>query len=183
MCLRDYLISDYGLGAETSEINDTVFSTAANTCDENITLSAGGTEKRYTVDGSFVTALPPDDVITDLVASMAGTIFYSQGQWGVKAGEFTSSVLTLDEDDLRSNLQVNTRNSRRDNFNAVSGMFAGPETDYQPTDFPQITSSTFETVDGGERVVQDIPLPFTSTPSMAQHRSTALVCLWVWIRT
>ncbi len=169
LCLRDYLISDYGLGAESTEINDTVFSTAANTCDENVTLSGGSTEKRYTVDGSFVTALPPDDVIVDLVASMAGIIYYSQGQWGVKAGEFTSSVLTLDEDDLRSNLQVNTRHSRRDNFNTVSGMFSGPDTEYQPTDFPQITSSTFVTVDGGETVVQDIPLPFTSTASRAQR--------------
>ena len=169
LCLRDYLISDYGLGAESTEINDTVFSTAANTCDENVTLSGGGTEKRYTVDGAFVTALPPDDVIVDLVASMAGIIYYSQGQWGVKAGEFTSSVLTLDEDDLRSNLQVNTRHSRRDNFNTVSGMFSGPDTEYQPTDFPQITSSTFVTVDGGETVVQDIPLPFTSTASRAQR--------------
>jgi len=171
LCLRDYLVSDYGLGVDTAinEVNDTLFSAAANVCDENITLSGGGTEKRYTVNGSFVTSLPPDDVITDLVASMAGTIFWSQGQWGVKAGEFTSSVLALTEDDLRSNLQINTRNSRRDNFNAVSGMFAGPETDYQPTDFPPITSSTFETVDGGERVVQDIPLPFTNTSSMAQR--------------
>jgi len=169
LCLRDYLVSDYGLGVEGTEINDTVFSAAANTCDENIALSAGGTEKRYTVDGSFVTSLPPDDVITDLTASMAGTIYYSQGQWGVKAGEFTSSVLTLDEDDLRSNLQVNTRHSRRDNFNTVSGMFSGPETDHQPTDFPQITSSTFVTVDGGETVVQDIPLPFTATSSRAQR--------------
>ena len=88
---------------------------------------------------------------------------------GCKAGEFTSSVLTLDEDDLRSNLQVNTRHSRRDNFNTVSGMFSGPETEYQPTDFPQITSSTFVTVDGGETVVQDIPLPFTNTASRAQR--------------
>jgi len=169
LCLRDYLVSSYGLDVSGTEINDTVFSTAANTCDENVTLAAGGTEKRYTVNGSFVTSLPPDDVITDLVASMAGIIYYSQGQWGVKAGEFTSSVLTLDEDDLRSNLQVQTRHSRRDNFNAVSGMFSGPDTEYQPTDFPPITSSTFETVDGGDQVVQDIPLPFTSTASRAQR--------------
>lgn len=169
LCLRDYLVSDYGLGVNGTEINDTVFATAANTCDENITLSGGGTEKRYTVDGSFVTSLPPDDVITDLTASMAGTIYYSQGQWGVKAGEFTSSVLTLDEDDLRSNLQVNTRHSRRDNFNTVSGMFSGPETEHQPTDFPQVTASTFVSDDNGETVVQDIPLPFTATSSRAQR--------------
>mgnify|MGYP003143917457 FL=1 len=169
LCLMDYLESDFGLGVDGTEINRTIFAAAANVCDENVSLSAGGTEKRYTVNGSFVTSLPPDDIITDLTASMAGTIFYTQGQWGVKAGEFTSSVLTLTEDDLRSNLQVNTRHSRRDNFNSVTGMFAGPETDYQPTDFPQLVSDTFETIDGGERVVQDIPLPFTSTSSMAQR--------------
>jgi len=169
LCLMDYLESDFGLGVDGTEINRTIFAAAANVCDENVSLSAGGTEKRYTVNGSFVTSLPPDDIITDLTASMAGTIFYTQGQWGVKAGEFTSSVLTLTEDDLRSNLQVNTRHSRRDNFNSVTGMFAGPETDYQPTDFPQLVSDTFETIDGGERVVQDIPLPFTSTSTMAQR--------------
>jgi len=169
LCLMDYLESDFGLGVDGTEINRTIFAAAANVCDENVALSAGGTEKRYTVNGSFVTSLPPDDVITDLTASMAGTIFYTQGQWGVKAGEFTSSVLTLTEDDLTSNLQVNTRHSRRDNFNSVTGMFAGPETDYQPTDFPQLVSDTFETIDGGERVVQDIPLPFTNTSTMAQR--------------
>ena len=172
LTLRDYLISDYGLGVdEATEINDTIFSAAANVCDENVPLAQGGgaTEKRYETHGSFVTSLPPDDVITDLVASMAGTIFYSQGQWGVKAGEFTSSVLTLTEDDLRSNLQVSTRHSRRDNFNAVTGMFAGFESDYQPTDFPIVTSSTFETVDGGERIIQDIPLPFTGRSTAAQR--------------
>ena len=169
LCLMDYLESDFGLGVDGTEINRTIFAAAANVCDENVALSAGGTEKRYTVNGSFVTSLPPDDVITDLTASMAGTIFYTQGQWGVKAGEFTSSVLALTEDDLRSNLQINTRHSRRDNFNSVTGMFSGPETDYQPTDFPQLVSDTFETIDGGERVVQDIPLPFTSTSTMAQR--------------
>lgn len=169
LCLRDYLINDYGLGAETSEINDTVFSTAANICDENVSLAAGGTEKRYTVDGSFVTALPPDDVITDLVASMGGSIWYSQGQWGVKAGAYTSPVLTLDEDDLRSKLQINTRHSRRDNFNTITGTFTGPDSNYQPTDYPQVTASAFVTADGGEVVTQDIPLPYTATPTMAQR--------------
>ena len=169
LCLRDYLTSAYGLGAETSEINDTVFTTAANICDEDVALSAGGTEDRYTINGSFVTALPPDDIITDLVASMAGTIWYGQGQWGIKAGAYTSPVLTLDEDDLRSQLQINTRHSRRDNFNAVTGTFTGPDSNYQPTDYPQVTSAAFVTVDGGETVTQDISLPFTSTPTMAQR--------------
>ena len=169
LCLRDYLTADYGLGAEESEINDTFFSAAANICDENVTLKGGSTQDRYTVNGAFTTALPPDDVITDLTASMAGTIWYSQGQWGVKAGAYTTPVLTLDEDDLRSALQINTRHSRRDNFNTVTGTFVGPSTKYQPSDFPQVTSSVFVNEDNGEIVTQDLSFAFTSTPEMAQR--------------
>lgn len=169
LCLRDYLTAGYGLGAESSEIDDTAIATAANICDENISLSGGGTQNRYTINGSFLTSLPPDDIITDLVASMAGTIWYSQGQWGIKAGAYTSPIITLDEDDLRSQLQINTRHSRRDNFNTVTGTFSGPDTNYQATDYPQITASEFVTIDNGEVVTQDIPLPYTNTSQMAQR--------------
>ena len=169
LCLRDYLISDYGLGSETNEINDTVFFSAANVCDEDVSLSAGGTEKRYTIDGSFLTSANPETVITEFVASMAGSFWYSEGLWHVKAGSYTSSVLSLDEDDLRSNLDITTRHSRRDNFNTVTGTFSGPATDYQPTDYPQVTSSIFVAVDNNEVISQDISLPFTDTHTMAQR--------------
>lgn len=175
LCLRDYLLADYGLGVETNEIDDTAFNAAANVCDEDVPLTGffssrlGLTQDRYTINGSFTTGLPPDDVITDMVASMAGTIWYSQGKWGVKAGSYTTPVLTLDEDDLRSGLQISTRHSRRDNFNTVTGMFTGPHTNYQPTDFPQVTSTAFVTADNGEVVTQDLPLPFTNYSFMAQR--------------
>ena len=51
LCLMDYLESDFGLGVDGTEINRTIFAAAANVCDENVALSAGGTEKRYTVNG------------------------------------------------------------------------------------------------------------------------------------
>ena len=38
LCVRDYLVSDYGM-ADTGSIDDTVFSAAANVCDEDIRLS------------------------------------------------------------------------------------------------------------------------------------------------
>lgn len=169
LCLRDYMVSDYGLGVESSELDDTAFSTAANICDENVSLAAGGTEDRYTTNGSFTTALNPQSAITELLASLAGTIWYSQGKWGIAAGAYTTPVTTLDEDDLRSALQIRTRHSRRDNFNTVTGTFSGPATNYQATDYPQVTSSTFVTADGGETVSQDISLPFASTASRAQR--------------
>jgi hypothetical protein len=167
LCLRDYLVSDYGLN--TDDIDDTLFASAANVCDETVALAAGGTEKRYTTNGSFTTGGQPKDIIDDLLRAMGGTIWYGQGKWRVKASAFTTPVVTLDEDDLRSTVRINTRHSRRDNFNAVRGVFKGPESNYQSTDYPEVTGTTFVDADGGDKSVIDFDLGFTATSSMAQR--------------
>jgi hypothetical protein len=167
LCLRDYLVSDYGLN--TDDVDDTLFATAANICDETVALAAGGTEKRYTTNGSFTTGGQPKDVIDDLLRSMGGTIWYAQGKWRVKAAAYTTPVVSFDEDDLRSTIRISTRHSRRDNFNTVRGVFKGAESNYQSTDYPEVTSSTFINVDGGDKSVVDFDLGFTNTSSMAQR--------------
>ena len=167
LCLRDYLTSDYGLA--TSDIDDTTFASAANVCDESVALAAGGSEARYTINGTFTTALQPKEVIDNLLRSMGGTLWYAQGVWKCKAAAYTSPVASFNEDDLRSSIRINTRHSRRDNFNTVKGTFRGPETNYQVSDYPQVTSSTFVDVDGGEESTVDFDLGYTSTASTAQR--------------
>lgn len=169
LILRDYLTSDYGLGVPTSDIDDTAFATAQTVCDNNITLSAGGTQKRYTTNGNFTTNASPRTILEKLTGSMAGFLWYAQGKWRCKAGSYTSPVVTFTEDDLRSDLSIQTRASRRDNFNVVRGKFRGSETNFQTTDYPPVTSSTFLTVDNSEENVIDLELPFTNTSTMAQR--------------
>ena len=167
LCLRDYIVSDYGLA--TDDIDDTLFASAANICDENVTLAAGGTEKRYTTNGSFTTASQPKDIIDDLLRAMGGTIWYAQGKWRVKAAAYTTPLVSFNEDDLRSGIKIHTRHSRRDNFNTVRGVFRGAETNYQTSDYPEITSSVFVDIDGGDKSVIDFDLGFTNTSTRAQR--------------
>ena len=169
LCVRDYVASSYGLASTQSEIDEASFAAAATICDQDITLAAGGTEKRYTTNGPFLTSETPNEIILELVTAMAGTFYYSQGQWGVDAGAYSSPVLTLTEDDLLGAMTVATRNSRRDNFNAVEGTYSGEVTNYMESDYPKITSETFVTEDNGEEVIQTIPFDYTATPSMAQR--------------
>ena len=169
LCLRDYLTSSYGLGIATADIDDTAFGAAQTVCDDDITLSGGSTQKRYTVNGALTTNVLPRTALEKLTASMAGIMWYSQGKWRVKAGSYTSPVATFTEEDLRGNLSIQTRNSRRDNFNIVRGKFRGSETNFQTTDYPEIRSSTFITVDNNEENIIDLELPFTDTSSMAQR--------------
>ena len=132
-------------------------------------MSGGGTQKRYTTNGNFTTNNNPRQVIEKLTASMAGIIWYAQGKWRCKAGSYTSPVLTLNEGDLRGSLQIQTRASRRDNFNIVRGKFRGSETNFQTTDYPEVRSTTFINDDNGEENIIDLELPFTNTSQMAQR--------------
>jgi len=164
LCLRDYLSSAYGLNQASSKIEDSIFITAANVCDES---ANGG--KRYTCNGSFVTSFEPSQIISDILTSMGGLFWYSQGKWRVKAAKYTTPTITLDENDLRSGLSLSTRHSRRTNFNTVKGKFKGPDTEYQEADYPEVSEPEFVATDNGIVNTLDLSLPFTSTPIMAQR--------------
>jgi fibronectin type 3 domain-containing protein len=106
---------------------------------------------------------------------MGGMLWYSQGKWRMKPAYYTNPVLSLNEDDLRSSVSVSTRHSRRDNFNTVKGVFRGPETNYQPTDYTPVTDSDFLTIDGNQESVLNLDLPYTDDFDIA--RRLALITL------
>jgi hypothetical protein len=169
LCMRDYLVSDgYGLGEDAANLDDTLISTAANVCEFfNYPTLTGAT--RFTTNGAFTTALTPYDLLGDLLTSMGGLLWYGQGKWRMKPAYYVAPTVAFDEDDIRSSITVSTRVSRRDNFNIVKGTFRGEETNWQVTDYPEVTNSAFVAADNGEESVIDIDLPFTSDAVTARR--------------
>ncbi len=166
LCLRDYLTSSYGISEATANIDDTLVTAAANVCDQTNT-DAGTT--RYTCNGSFTTASTPYDMINALLTSMDGSMWYAQGEWRMKPAYWTAPVLDLDEDDLRSGISVSTRHSRRNNFNTVKGTFRGEESNWQTTDYPEVSSVASVEADNGQVSVADVDLPFTDNSIEARR--------------
>jgi len=176
LCMRDYLTSgkgsddttpySYGLGEDIINVDDALVISSANVSDQTNT-SAGTT--RYTTNGSFTTAATPYDTITAMLTAMGGSMWYAQGAWRMKAAYWTAPVMDLNEDDLRSGISVGTRHSRRDNFNTIKGTFRGLESDWQVTDYPEVTNAGFVTADGGQVSVADVDLPFTDTSITARR--------------
>lgn len=170
LCVLDYLTdSTYGFGANLSEVNTTTFNAAANICDENVSLSGGGTEKRYECHGVIMADRTPKSALEDLLTSCGGTIFYSGGKWNMNAAAYNTPTVTLTDNDLRAPLDIVTRHSKRDNFNVVKGVFVSPNDNWQATDFPAIKSTTFISDDNGIESAFDITFPFTISSSMAQR--------------
>lgn len=167
LCLRDYLTNNtYGLGEADVNVDDDKVSTAANVCDRTDTPDSG---TRYTCNGAFTTASTPYDNLSSLLTSMGGLLWYSQGKWRMKPAYWTEPALTLDENDLRGSVTVNTRHSRRDNYNTVKGTFRGSESNWQITDYPEVTNSAFLSADNGQESSIDLALAFTDTSVEARR--------------
>ena len=184
LCLRDYITSgkgaanttiyNYGIGEDIESVDDSLVSIAANVCDYlNYPSLSGNT--RFSLNGAFTTNTTPYNALQNLSTSMDGLLWYAQGKWRMKPAYYTTPVLDLNEDDLRSGISISTRHSRRDNFNVVKGTFRGPESDYQPSDFPQVpelNSTAYNTLlasDGGQESVIDLELPFTDNTTEARR--------------
>jgi hypothetical protein len=69
-----------GKGIPPARIDMTSFATAANFCDESVTLAIGGTEPRYRSDGIISEADDPNGVMTTLLATMNGVLRDSGGK-------------------------------------------------------------------------------------------------------
>jgi hypothetical protein len=117
--------------------------------------------QKYASKPVFLASATPAEILETLAASMAGVVWYSQGKWRVKAGEYTAPTVTLTEDDLRGDLTVSTKHSRKDSYNRVTGTFSSQFTNNQQAQYPAVSFSSFVTEDGGEERTLDLSLPFT----------------------
>jgi hypothetical protein len=175
LCIRDYLTSDYGFNCQDTEINDNYFISAANICDEAVVLTTGGTQARYTANGSLDTATAPVENLNALVASMAGTVTYVQGQFRAHAGAYDPPVADLDPSMFAGKISIQTRPPRTELFNCVQGTYIDPSRSYAVTDFPPVTNSTYIANDGGTQIFKDIQLPLTNHPEAAQRISKVIL--------
>lgn len=169
LCIYDYLTNtDYGLGADADEVDSASFITAANICDQNVDLLAGGTEKRYTINGAFSTSETPKAILQKLLTACGGKLTYVGGKWVLKVAAYSSPTITLDEDDIVSEITMQASQSRRDIFNAVKGVYSEPDFLYQPVSFPPVRNATYESEDG-EVIWKDASFPFTTSFATCQR--------------
>ncbi len=167
LVIRDYLTADFGLN--DPNVDDVSFAASANVCDEDVSLAGVGSEKRYEANGVVSADMTPQEIVNRLITSCAGTLFWGQGNFQLKAGYYTNPIKTFTLDDFRSNISIDTRIASRDNFNRIVGTFADADVDYIVSDFPAIESATFEAEDNGIENTLDLQLPFTTSAAMAQR--------------
>ena len=182
LIIRDYLTdTQYGLKAKASEINDTTnaggIASAANTCDQNVTLADGSTtETRYTANGFTNFSANGNGIIESVLSAMAGKMSYVNGQFTVFAGASQTPSLTITDDELLAPVTISTNSSAGDLYNSVKPVYVDASLNFISTDAEVFSDSTMLSADtpSGESTANyvkrmEVQLPFTVTDTMAQR--------------
>lgn len=169
LVVADYVAIEDGIGASYAAINEDDLIASANVCDEDVDLAAGGTEKRYVVAGVVDTGNPVGDNLRELLNPGAGIAARTGGEWAVHAGYYRTPEYTVDESWLDGPIRMRTRQSKRDLFNTLRGVYAAESSLFQPTDLPVLKSEVFIAEDQGEEIADDREYLYTPSASCGQR--------------
>jgi len=159
-----------GAGVPPARIDMESFITAANICDEDVTLSIGGTQKRYRTSGTFSDADDRMDVMNTLLACMNGTLRDNGGKLSLDIikNDLADPILDFTDDDVLSEFEWDqTGGGLSQNHNIARGRYVDPSLQglYQMTEYPNISITS---PDGIERVMS-LDFPFVEDGRRAQR--------------
>ena len=158
-----------GCGIPYQRIDLPSFITAANICDEAITLAAGGTQPRYRTAGVGSDADARMEIIQILLSAMNATLRDSNGKLAltVMKNDLATPVLSFDDDDVLGDFSWNQTRGLDEMMNAVHGKYTDPSNNslYQSVEYPTISITS---IDGIERM-QTFDLPWVQDGKRAQR--------------
>ena len=99
---------------------------------------------------------------------MQNRLKIKSGKYKIYAGEYRTPSLTITENELISGYQIQTKNRVSEQFNKVVGLYQSSETNYQPTNYPEITNASYVTADG-QVLEKQLNLTFTDNSTRCQQ--------------
>jgi Putative phage tail protein len=160
----------YGMSTPSSSLPVTDFATAANYCDNLVNkYIAGGTEKRYTINGLIDTAADNRAILYSIMSCYSAKESEIGGIYKPITGP-RAIVATITEDDvvIDDELVYTPYKEGGELINAVFGSYSNPANGYTPLDLPPRISLTDEATDG-RRYERTLSFPFVTSPTQAQR--------------
>lgn len=126
--------ADFGLGDDS--VNQDQLIAAANVCDEQISLAAGGTEDRYAAHWHTDTGTAPGDMLQTLMSAAAGRLSRIGGEWYIWPAYWQGPSFSFDETVLAGPVQWTPTRSLRELWNRVNGTYIAPNFPYNSQVYP-----------------------------------------------
>jgi len=169
---------DGGFGLQYgTDINTAQLVAAANTCEELVSLSAGGTIPRYTCNGNVQVSRGRGTILQELLSSCAGRISFTGAQYSIFPGAWVAPSASFGVADFAGPVDFQVLLSARDIANGAKGNYTSPANNWQEADIPPYLQDTkhgystnqYLTEDNNESIYLTQNLPFTTDPATAQR--------------
>jgi hypothetical protein len=134
LCLLDYLLSadGYGIPYERIAANLTQWRTAADVCDEQVPLAAGGTTNRYLIAGQYRLTDEPGDVVQKFESTFDGRVWPKRdGSIGVLAGKFAPPTVTITDEHVLGYTEFVRGQDPLRAIEGVRAQYMSPDHDYR----------------------------------------------------
>ena len=170
LCTARYWMHRFGRKqlVETSRIDWVGVAKAADVCDQGVPLSAGGGERRYTVNGLIESNQQPAGVLQNLLASMAGHPVVGPSGMYVVAAEARQAALTIAIQDIVGGLQFQIKRPTFERINTVRATYVEPGLNYQAHTTP-IWQDAAALAKDGQTLEHNLSLPFVEGAERAQR--------------
>ena len=162
----------FGVGESPDAVPYAEFEELADHCDDNIALKAGGTQKRYEVNGLLSADDDHAKNLQKIADQMAARAIDQGGRISIRPPIVRTSVITLTDDDVvrGSESQADPGAGLDDMVNTISGRFINPANDYKRDDFPAVQITTYVDDDNGE-ISDTLDLDLENSSERAQRIS------------
>lgn len=149
LCLRDYLTNTrYGKGLDSSLIDDTAFSAAANACDTDVTNydGSGETVKRFSCNAVINTDQTIFNNVKIFLGGMQGMMPYQDGTYSLVIEDDYDSTFDFNTDNIISGFQIKGAD-KTSKYNKVTAKFVNPDANWQADAviWPEPDSSDYTT--------------------------------------
>lgn len=162
-------IVSIGCGIPPERIDLESFITAANLCDEPVSLAAGGTEPRYRADGVFSDGEDPTNVIDNLKAAMNADLDDVGGKFRLTVfhNDLADPGPEFTDDDMVEGFRWIQTPALSDSFNIVRGSYTDPRDAslYQLVNAPPVEIASRDGIDRYDT----FDLAFVQSPSQWQR--------------
>lgn len=118
----------WGVGDNT--VNQAQLIAAANICDQQVTLAAGGTETQFPCHYHYDTSVSPGNVLETLLKSCAGRLSRIGGEWYIFPGAWLGPSFLIDEAMFVGPVQWTPKRSLPELCNRVTGTYIAPNYPY-----------------------------------------------------
>jgi len=169
LIIADFIQHPDGLNL-SGQIDLDLLAQAADDCDDQIALAAGGTESRYRIWGSYSLTEKPGEVLKRMMRACAGDVqLLPSGRIGIYVGRWRAPTVTIDRSEIIGFDDWNGGPDQLDRYTELPFTYVDPDLAFQATTGDPWVDTVREAQNGQAAIGPEYDLSMCPSPTQGRR--------------